>query len=299
MGLLADIYSGSDSLKRKVKGLLADPLGTIEQKINQFGEDHQAAINNAQDATGFGGNRSVLMSPQQKQQARQAMGDYASSMGLAGTVASKFTYPQDKALEAAQRNAALPVAKGGLGLRPDNTPLERAQAMGFDTPAFHGTPDDGIVRSRQFKNAMLGKTTQVDDAKLGHFTTNSGDAASEYIWRGGSTDGGNVLPLQLAGDRASVNLPGEWQPGRFDKVIDQSKRGGYDGLTIKGTSTLGKPGDYQVTFEPRNIRSRFAAFDPMRRNEADILGRADPELLKLIAGGGLLGAGGYAAFNDK
>ena len=84
MGLLADIYSGSDSLKRKVKGLLADPLGTIEQKINQFGEDQQTAINNAQDATGFGGNRSVLMSQQQKQQASKALGDYAGSMGLAG-----------------------------------------------------------------------------------------------------------------------------------------------------------------------------------------------------------------------
>ena len=184
---------------------------------------------------------------------------------------NKFVYPQDAALATAQRNAALPVEQGGLGLHPSNTPMERAQAMGFDTEAFHGTPDDRLGRSRQFKDSMLGKTTQVEDAKMGHFTVNDGNAASEYIWRDGSTDGGNVLPLQLAGDRASASLPGEWMPGRFDNVIQQSKRGGYDGLTIKGTTTLGKPGDYQVTFDPKNIRSRFAAFDPMRRDSPDIL----------------------------
>ena len=204
-----------------------------------------------------------------------------------------FIYPQEKALATAQKNAALPIEKGGLGLHPNNTPLERAQAMGFTDDAFHGTPDDRLARSRQFKDSMLGKSTQVNDATMGHFTANDGGAASEYIWRNGSTDGGNVLPLKLAGDRASVSLPGEWQPGRFDKVIDQSKRGGYDGLTIKGTTTLGKPGDYQVTFDPANIRSRFAAFDPARRNEADLLGRADPKLLSLIAAGGLLGMAGY------
>ena len=182
-----------------------------------------------------------------------------------------FIYPQDKALKAAQRNASLPVSKGGLGLHTDNTATERAEAMGFTGDTFHGTPDDRIVRSRQFKDEMLGKSTRVSDAKKGHFTVDDGTAASEYIWHDGSTDGGNVLPLKLAGDRGSVRLPGEWQPGRFDSAIDQAKDDGLDGLTIQGTTTLGKPGDYQVTFDPKNLRSRFAAFDPMRRNEADIL----------------------------
>ena len=185
--------------------------------------------------------------------------------------ARHFVYPQDKALKAAQRNASLPVSKGGLGLHTDNTATERAEAMGFTGDTFHGTPDDRIVRSRQFKDEMLGKSTRVSDAKKGHFTVDDGTAASEYIWHDGSTDGGNVLPLKLAGDRGSVRLPGEWQPGRFDSAIDQAKDDGLDGLTIQGTTTLGKPGDYQVTFDPKNLRSRFAAFDPMRRNEADIL----------------------------
>ena len=45
------------------------------------------------------------------------------------------------AMEAAQINAARPVAEGGLGLHAANTPMERAQAMGFepDRPLYHGS----------------------------------------------------------------------------------------------------------------------------------------------------------------
>ena len=47
--------------------------------------------------------------------------------------------------------------------------------------------------------------------------------------------------------------------------------------------------------DPTKVRSRFAAFDPARRNEADILGRADPNLLWLLG----LGAGGAAYFGGE
>ena len=186
-----------------------------------------------------------------------------------------FIYPRQAALDTAQRNAALPVEQGGLGLAAGNTPMERAAIM-FPDEGFHGTPDNRLSSSRQFKDEMLGKSTQVADAAKGHYSATTGDAASEYIWRHGSTEGGNVLPLQLSGNRATVNLPGEWQPGRFDNAIDQVRAAGYEGLNIQGTTTLGKPGDYQVTFNPANIRSRFAAFDPFQRNSPDILAGALP-----------------------
>ncbi len=195
-------------------------------------------------------------------------------------------------MEIAQRNAAKPVSEGGLGLGPKNTAQERAEAMGFTTDAYHGTPDDAISRTRQFKNEKLGKSTRVSDAAKGHFTSDRGEVASEFIWRDGSTDGGNVLPLLLRGDRDTVRLPGEWMPGKYDAALDAAKAAGKDGLNIQGVTTLGRPGDYQVTFDPRNIRSRFAAFDPARRDTADILGGADPYLLALLG----LGAGGAAYY---
>jgi len=277
----------------------SDPVGgsdwAAKQGLTATPKNHVAGLLGET----FGGVAPMVAAAKAPQIAKGLLtaGDNLAAPATMNKQAGKvFVYPQDKALAAAQANAAKPISEGGLGLHPNNTPMERAKAMGFETDAYHGTPDDRLVRSRQFKDSMLGNSTRVEDAKMGHFTANDGRAASEYIWRDGSTDGGNVLPLRLAGDRPSVNLPGEWEPGKFDNVINQAKRGKYDGVTIKGTTTLGKPGDYQVTFDPKNIRSRFAAFDPARRNEADLLGRADPELLAAMAGAGLLGA---QYFNDK
>ncbi len=38
MGLLGDIYSGIDTQRRKLAGLLRDPSGTLQQKVSQLGE---------------------------------------------------------------------------------------------------------------------------------------------------------------------------------------------------------------------------------------------------------------------
>jgi hypothetical protein len=48
--------------------------------------------------------------------------------------------------------------------------------------------------------------------------------------------------------------------------------------------------------DPALIRSRFAAFDPARIKEADLLGMADPRLLGLLGIG--VGGGSYLA-GDK
>jgi hypothetical protein len=191
--------------------------------------------------------------------------------------------PRQAALDTAQRNAV-----EMLGLPPNNTPMDRAKALGFDTETFHGTPNDGIARSRQFKDALLGKSTGASDAAMGHFTVKSGKAASEYTYHSGDMTG-NVLPLMIKGKRLDAELPGEWSPKKYDAALKAAKEGGFDGLNINGATTLGTRGDVQVTFDPKNMRSRFASFDPARVNERDLLGRADVGLL------GLLGLGSYGA----
>ena len=52
---------------------------------------------------------------------------------------SRFPSPQMEALRLAQQRAALPIEKGGLGLPANNTPEQRAAAMGFDSDTYHGT----------------------------------------------------------------------------------------------------------------------------------------------------------------
>jgi hypothetical protein len=78
-----------------------------------------------------------------------------------------------EALLTAQRNAAKPVSEGGLGLRPDNTPIERAAAMGFepDNPLYHGSLHD-------IERVNLGKGDPGAFVGQGFYTTPSPEDAS-------------------------------------------------------------------------------------------------------------------------
>ncbi len=49
-----------------------------------------------------------------------------------------------------------------------------------------------------------------------------------------------------------------------------------------------------AVMNPTVVRSRFAAFDPARRHEADLLGQVNPELLPWLMGAGLLGGYGVS-----
>ena len=71
-------------------------------------------------------------------------------VGGVAKVASKARKGMDiaaeraEALATAQRNAAKPISEGGLGLRPENTPMERAEAMGYEPKreVYHGSLHD-------------------------------------------------------------------------------------------------------------------------------------------------------------
>ena len=78
-----------------------------------------------------------------------------------------------EALSTAQRNAAKSVSEGGLGLRPDNTPMERAAAMGFepDNPLYHGSLHD-------IERVNLGKGDPGAFVGQGFYTTPSPEDAS-------------------------------------------------------------------------------------------------------------------------
>lgn len=245
----------------------------------------------------------------------------------------KASYPQQEALDTAQRNAALPVEKGGLGLPKDNTPEMRAQAMGFETPTYHGTNEDIGVFNVEGK----GKTSGA-----GAFLTSNPTAAETYV---SSSGGGNILPLLLRKDDfLTANARGRNWADIFTNELN-AKAGkkrytpeelnldknsatstdelgiianelGLKGAEIKNVKDLGpnshvmrakeylyerygitpdetwsnvsgkqfdeaqkymknfyesQKGDIYAIQDPSLIRSRFAAFDPMRKNEADIL----------------------------
>ena len=59
--------------------------------------------------------------------------------------------PSPEQMKAAQDAAARPVEKGGLGLPSDNTNIDRARAMGYGIPFYHGTVDN-LTNVQPFKN---------------------------------------------------------------------------------------------------------------------------------------------------
>jgi len=242
-------------------------------------------------------------------------------------VQKPFTYPQDKALATAQRNAALPIEQGGLGLGAENTAMERARALGFDTDFYHG--QTGMSLSN--KGEMVELTPNAGKAEGGALFGSGPNLASRYAkdrdWLG---QGGAVYPLKARSDHllkdgypmpeladinkmsskevdSLVNDIDNWnnkidKPSLFESGLHDANKANADGVVFRQVVDAPTWVDARREF-PQDIyglqkgaRSRFAAFDPMRRNEADLLGRADPELLGLLSAG-LLGYGGYNALS--
>lgn len=135
-------------------------------------------------------------------QLAQALENYAFKTGMALPMVERqagrtFAAPQDEALRLAQERAALPVERGGLGLPPNNTAEQRAQAMGFLNNVYHGTNAD----IQAMNVAGKGKT-----AGAGVFVTDNPLVAETYFSGSGE---GNILPLLLKKEGLlSVNAKG-------------------------------------------------------------------------------------------
>jgi len=324
-GVLPAIYSAGNTAKRRLNGLLADPAGTMGLGVTRFAEDNNNLLNTMANAYPMAGDKTVLNTPKQNALARALCAGKGTDMAMAVMTTSKFVYPQDAALAKAQANAALPIEKGGLGLGPNNAAAERAKAMGFEDDVFHGTNAD----IKAF-DPLLSDTRRKTGTPSGAMVVSNNPAtastyAGEVTDQWGNVkqylDDGNVMPLNISkGKNMAFNANGENWNSLFAKRYPEAESTndlaeialskGKDSATIKkvlDNATWSKKngvdsriGDSTFIFNPANIRSRFAAFDPMRRNEADLLGRADPNLLAALAGGGLLGLGGYKAMSgDK
>jgi len=190
-----------------------------------------------------------------------------------------FQFPQQSALDTAQKNAALPISEGGLGLPPTNTPMDRAKAMGFETDVYHATdaPEDFSTFTPSAKGKMgSGVYTSFEPAYAERYAGGETARTMPLMSRGEManvdtrTEVSDLVRQQLANENPNFNIQ-EW------KRLSNQELGnrGYSGLDVDKE---------RLVFNPSDLRSRFAAFDPMRRNESDILAGllpasllADPE----------------------
>ena len=195
---------------------------------------------------------------------------------------------QEEAMRLAQQRAALPVEQGGLGLPADNTPMDRAKAMEFDyvrrsqrqkTPfndvdyamfvEANGDYDDALdVVSSYGKSQWLGRAEE-DVTKYQKNIVKAirrNDLQREY----------NSTAAALARDANPpdiVDSAGLWDAPDLAAASIEA----LNDLGVKGVKTQ----DGAVIWDPENIRSRFAAFDPFRKTAATAaaMGVAAPNLM--------------------
>jgi hypothetical protein len=241
----------------------------------------------------------------------RTLGNYGlSALGLLpfvpamGTIKSVAKAPQADALDAAQKNAVKM-----LGLPPNNTPMDRAKALGFVDDAVHFSRhgiDVNELDSGKFAVApfdAVGTHVGTKEAALDRFRNTV--ATTDQI------KGSSYPVLIKKGEQfISPKTGGAWAEDDLSSALFE--RGGY--ATAKDTfqslnqklrrdifrgsgydsipyvNDVEAKGAISYIVPPHNIRSRFAAFDPARINENDLLGRVNLPMLGLLGAGGLGGA---------
>lgn len=231
-GLLGQIFSAGNVAKRKLTDLLGNPVLSAQQFVGNL-NDRARNLNEMTSAA-----------------AREGMDYGPATQRLAGLMADAYSpvgmiAPRAEALRIAQKNAAKPIKEGGLGLPPDNTPMDRAKAMGFDTPAYRGTTADEIAgKQRNF----VSENPDIANQYAGYLSQFADDPAMlDAMMK--LTPNGNVMPILVKNAekaRARTNVP-----------------------------------DYEMILDANQARSRFAAFDPARIDENDLLAGVLP--LSLLA----------------
>jgi hypothetical protein len=182
----------------------------------------------------------------------------------------------------------------------------------------YGWYNSPLYDAPQFEN-LMGRISSVtgdkhakeaNDAIKKYLSVRNERAASEL------ESGANVMPVALRYENPMYH-DFEGKPYReqsYSDLIDEAKRNGHDALILKNTFDPGghsresKMVDIGVMFEPDQIRSKFAAFDPLRVTSATAAaaGLAPPDLLakekkahgglaRAFAGGGITtGAGSFS-----
>jgi hypothetical protein len=114
----------------------------------------------------------------------------------------------------------------------------------------------------------------------------------------GITDysGANVIPAYIKGNHADlradsfnsgkVNVQEYIENNDMEGMSKALQEAGFDGFIMNDLAPIPSIGDHAVVFDPKNIRSVNAKFDPAKKDSANLL---DSRLLPIPAAG-LLGA---------
>lgn len=199
--------------------------------------------------------------------------------------------------------------------------LARAREMGFDTEQtlYHGTTrGKQLAESNQFELGR-GGSGGIDQGEA-VFLSNNPQVSNTYApvqkqltrdemqaiydqgeavvsvdtamkWQRMNETNPAVFPLVARGkikeiDKAAITAAdGGFSDTGMVRLIDQAKREGYEGLRIKGSNDgVDVAADEYVIFNPKNLRSRYATFDPAQSDSpvltAGIGGRRRKDVMR-------------------
>lgn len=210
--------------------------------------------------------------------------NFALNTGALGAVGTKPAGALASGAARTSKPSALPMDEASR--------MARAAEQGFTTDAYHGTGAD--IRSFDLQAP---KVTGGGLNDAGVFVSTDPVEASRYARTFGG-DSANVLPLKVRTERPLTLAPGVFE--RLQDVAYMQRNGhavpevkgiflqddlaqagvAWDGkgspveaIRAAGYDAISKGGRYPetVVFDPKNIRSRFAAFDPAKKDSADLL----------------------------
>lgn len=200
--------------------------------------------------------------------------------------AVRYLTPQEDALELARMNAVRM-----LGLPETNTALDRARAMGYVEPAYHGSPSPEVVR---LDPARSGENTGNAFGVDASWATSNPKSASGYavqrelrglmdeyglLPEGMVSEGATVYPLLIrSGNYVERNAAGKGNWMHHNRpALDAAVERGAPGAVLRNqrdnpaSAMKSEFADVYGILDPATVRSRFAVFDPARAHESGLL----------------------------
>ena len=178
--------------------------------------------------------------------------------------------------------------------------MQRAKDAGFDTSQtyYHGASRGGYNVTSDIKSFDPDKVgDKWGQDRDGFFFTTNPDEANYYATTNGvgeNVDGGAVYPTLQRSDNPlvidstdDIDLAGEGSVAYWDTrhkdLTSKAKAAGHDSIKLIDRGVYGDDLDSMVVaLDPKNIRSVNAAFDPAKKDSANLLAG--------LGGAGILGA---------
>lgn len=202
-------------------------------------------------------------------------------------------------------NKPLPEPSGLLDMSTLSR-MDRAKEQGYDidTPYFHGSQDGRFEEFNRSGSGELGK---------GVYLSKEYKIADDYSrpqYGAPRPEHGDVKTVLVKGKMAEIDRQeyldlrskymnqlqaennGEWKGEFYNKAVDMTenyyKQQGYSGLSLNNP-TLGQSHmyDQSVIFDPKNIRSTNAKFDPANADSSSLLA-SNPVATAAAGAGGIL-----------